>query len=167
MTKEKTKKDIYIGIFFLALSLLYFIGTFFIQSYNPFGGKELSSKTIPQLLSVVLFILSLSVLIPALISIKKENVEVKHTQQKHNKETIIKLCIAFILLVVYIFLFARLGFVLSSILYLSCIICMLIPKRNKKNIAFTICFSVFVSCAIYVVFSKCLGLILPSGIIPF
>jgi putative tricarboxylic transport membrane protein len=169
MIEKNIKRDIGIGLFFLLFALCYFIGTFSIESYNPFGDNSLSSKAIPQLLAAIMGILGLFVLIPAVTKAcnKKNKGNNNDGTSSTDKLTIIKIFTAVILLVLYISLFDKFGFILSSLLYLFFMIVMLLPDKKTKYIVFTLVFSTGVSVLIYMIFNKCLGLILPSGVLGF
>jgi putative tricarboxylic transport membrane protein len=169
MIEKNIKRDIVIGSFFLLFALCYFTGTFSIESYNPFSDNSLSSKAIPQLLAAVMGLLSLFVLVPAVEKAcnKKNKGNNKAEASSIDKLTIIKIFAAVVLLVLYISLFDKLGFILSSLLYLFFMIVMLLPDKKTKYIVFTLVFSTGVSVLIYMIFNKCLGLILPSGVLGF
>jgi hypothetical protein len=66
----------------------------------------------------------------------------------------------------YIFLFARLGFILSTALFLLAEISLLIPAEKRKRWAgFIICFSAGLPVLLYLLFTKALSMFLPRGLL--
>ncbi len=165
LMEQKIKKDIGIGLFFFLLATAYFVGTFSIESYNPFGDAGLSSKIVPQMLAVIMAILSFAVVIQAVLKMKKRSaVNVSDTSVRINRKILGKFIFAIALLTVYIFLFDKLGFIISTVLYLSAMIFLLLPHKNAKTGIFAVLFSLAVSFLVYTIFNNLLGLILPRGI---
>ncbi|QNL97792.1 tripartite tricarboxylate transporter TctB family protein [Treponema sp. Marseille-Q4132] len=167
--EQKIKKDLGIGLFFFLLAIAYFAGTFSIESYNPFGDAGLSSKIVPQILAVIMAVLGLSTVIQSAFKLKKRNAdknfaEASGTSVRINRNVFGKFVFAIALLTVYIFLFDKLGFIISTVLYLSAMIFLLLPRKNAKTGIFTVLFSLAVSFLVYTVFNNLLGLILPRGI---
>ena len=165
LMEQKIKKDLGIGLFFFLLATAYFAGTFSIESYNPFGDAGLSSKIVPQILAVIMAILSFSVVIQAVLKLKKLSTgNVSDTSVRINRNVFGKFVFAIVLLTVYILLFDKLGFIVSTVFYLSAMIFLLVPRKNAKTGIFTVLFSVAVSFLVYTVFNNLLGLILPRGV---
>jgi putative tricarboxylic transport membrane protein len=169
MAKKETR-ELYTNIFFLVLSVAYFIGTLSIDSFSPFGNRGLDSQSIPQVLALLLFGFSIMKIVLGVRKINKERSlgnkddSVSRVHIKINKKLI--LCIA--LLAVYALLFDPLGFIISSCLYLFSMIFMLSAKEKRtKMLLFLIPFSIIVPVLIYVLFSSVLGVILPRGILGF
>ena len=169
LMEQKIKKDIGIGLFFFLLATAYFAGTFPIESYNPFGDAGLSSKIVPQILAVIMAALGLSTVIQSVFKLKKRNAdknfaEASGTSVHINRKILGKFIFAIALLTVYIFLFDKLGFIISTVLYLSAMIFLLLPRKNTKTGIFAVLFSLAVSFLVYTIFNNLLGLILPRGI---
>lgn len=169
LMEQKIKKDLGIGLFFFLLAIAYFAGTFSIESYNPFGDAGLSSKIVPQILAVIMAVLGLSTVIQSAFKLKKRNAdknfaEASGTSVRINRNVFGKFVFAIALLTVYIFLFDKLGFIISTILYLSAMIFLLLPRKNAKTGIFTVLFSLAVSFLVYTIFNNLLGLILPRGV---
>ena len=166
--EQKIKKDIGIGLFFFLLAIAYFVGTLSIESYNPFGDAGLSSKIVPQILAYMMAALSFIVVVQSVLKLIKRNAdknfaEASGTSVRINRKILGKFIFAIALLTVYIFLFDKLGFIISTVFYLSAMIFLLLPHKNVKNAVFTILFSIAVSFLVYTVFNNVLGLILPRG----
>lgn len=171
MTKE-TKRDIGVGLFFLIFSVAYFCASLNINSYNPFHEGGLDSKSMPQALSGLMFVLSLLKLIPAIIKSTKQKGNTENASEKTKDDVrymTIKFAICVLFLAIYIFCFARIGFIISSILFLFAMIFFLTDaSERKKNLVFTIVFSILVPFVVYVIFTKTpLMIMLPRGIFGF
>ncbi|QTQ14966.1 tripartite tricarboxylate transporter TctB family protein [Treponema parvum] len=160
---NKTKSGLGVGLFFFILAVFYFIGSVSIESYNPFGKTGLSSRAVPQTFAILMAVLSLTIIVDSILKAKKEKGS-SAEKAKVNRKTTGKLLLAIFLLLVYIFLFNRLGFIISTILYLFAMIYLLLPNKTSRNIVLTALFSIAVSFLIYTIFNKALGLILPAGI---
>jgi hypothetical protein len=66
----------------------------------------------------------------------------------------------------YIFFFTRLGFILSSVLFLLAEISLLIPAEKRKRWAvFIVCFSAGLPVLLYLLFTKPLSMFLPRGLL--
>ena len=167
--EQKIKKDIGIGLFFFLLAIAYFVGTLSIESYNPFGDAGLSSKIVPQILAVIMAALGLTTVVQSVFKLKKRNADKKIAEASGtsvyiNRKILGKFIFAIALLIVYIFLFDKLGFIISTVFYLSAMIFLLLPHKNTKTGVFTVLFSLAVSFLVYTIFNNLLGLILPRGI---
>lgn len=65
---------------------------------------------------------------------------------------------------IYVALFAPLGFVISSILYLTAEMCILAPKEARRPVFFFL-ISIVAVIAIYFIFHNGLSLMLPNGVL--
>ena len=163
--EQKIKKDIGIGLFFFLLATAYFVGTFSIESYNPFGGAGLSSKIVPQILAYMMAALSFIVVVQSVLKlIKRDDDKAPAEAVRINRKLLGKFIFAIVLLIVYIVLFDKLGFIISTVLYLSAMIFLLLPHKNAKTGIFAVLFSLAVSFLVYTIFHNLLGLLLPRGI---
>jgi putative tricarboxylic transport membrane protein len=163
------KRELGIGIFFLALSCLYLAGSFSISTFNPFGNRGLTSRSIPQLIGGIMAILSFFQIIGSALRTKnhteKAPVEEVKERFKFNKYTR-RLLISLLSICAYIFFYRHLGFILSSVLFLLAEMFLLTPGENRKRwAAFIICFSIILPIGIYFLFTKLLSLFLPRGLI--
>jgi hypothetical protein len=76
------------------------------------------------------------------------------------------LVVSLALLGAYIFLFQKIGFILSTILYLMFSVTLLTPAAKRRRLMpFIVLFSSGVPFLIYFIFTKYLSLILPRGIL--
>jgi putative tricarboxylic transport membrane protein len=163
------KREIGVGIFFLILAGLYLAGSLSISSFDPFGNSTLTSKAIPQLIGGLMAVLSI-------VHIAENALKLKRARTTPGTETasgsrfkfsrsgwLMLLSVLFIC--AYIFLFTRLGFILSTILFLLAEIFLLIPAEKRKRWSvFIICFSIGLSILLYLLFTK-LSMFLPRGLL--
>ena len=166
------KREIGVGIFFLLLSIVYFLGSLSISAFDPFAKGGLDSRSIPQMLSVLVAGLSIIHILGNVLKLQKAKQEAGGDIQAAAK-TIFKfnrslrlMVITVLLICAYIFFFTRLGFILSSIFFLLAEIFLLIPAEKRKNwTVFTVCFSVGMPVLIYFLFTKLLSMFLPRGLL--
>lgn len=158
--EKKQKKRLGTGIFFLVLSIAYLLGTMSIHSFSPFGERGLDSKSVPQVLAFFMIVLSFIQIAGTFFGVTEKSDETKEKKQ------VVPLFLSILFFILYIYLFDNLGFVISSVLYLFSMIFLLAPAgRRKSSILFFIVFSIIVPLLVYFLFSKCLSLILPKGIL--
>jgi putative tricarboxylic transport membrane protein len=177
----KITKDLGTGIGLLALSLLYITGTFSISTYNPFGNRGMTSKSIPQLLGGIAVLLSILQIAEAVIKGKKAADEKPVPEQTAENsgasggftigsiridKSVGRLFLSLLFICAYIFFFNRLGFILSSVLFLLFETFFLTPaEKRKKWAVFICCLSAGLPVLIYLLFTKSLSLFLPRGLL--
>jgi putative tricarboxylic transport membrane protein len=161
------KQEIGVGIFFFILAALYLAGSFSISSFDPFGNSTLTSKAIPQLIGGLMAVLSLIHIAGNVLKLKREQTAqgtetASDTRFKFGRSDRLML-LSVLFICVYLFLFTRLGFILSTILFLLAEIFLLIPVEKRKRWAiFIVCFSIGLSILLYLLFTK-LSMFLPRG----
>lgn len=176
--KERSKRNIGIGVFFLAVSLLYLVGASSIQMFSPFGNAGLDSRSIPQMIGILGCALSVLQIVLSWHGMKRCAPEgIRPSERDHDLRAgsgkdkggnghKFTLFFSLILLGAYIAVFQDLGFILSSLLYLVLSITLLTPKGKRiKSFPFIMVFSVVVSLSLYYVFTQYLTLLLPRGIL--
>lgn len=171
-------KNTKVGIFFIVLSLIYMLGTSKIVSFTPFGNRGLDSKSIPQMLGILMLVLaSLQIAVTVQQNkreiaapskktfVEEEEVEKRAAQSIINRiNPTVAGCIALLLL--YVAVYARLGFILSTLGYLIFSIALLTPaEKRKKMMLFIVPFAILFTVAIYALFTRYLTLFLPSGVL--
>jgi hypothetical protein len=169
------KQEIGTGLFFLALAALYLAGSFSISSFDPFGNSPMSSKAIPQLIGGLMAVLSVIHIVGNACQLKKgpqtddETVQGTGAAGKRRfglgrSGRLMLFSVLFIC--VYIFFFTRLGFILSTALFLLAEIFLLIPAEKRKSWAvFIVCFSAVLPVLLYLLFTKPLSMFLPVGLL--
>lgn len=172
------RKEIGVGIFFLCLAVLYFICTFSISTFDPFAssriGFQLDSRSVPQVLALMLGSLGIIYIIGNFLKLQKVNSpEGDNAGPKPKKTFAFKfdrtqrlMVLTVALISAYIFFFNTLGFILSSVLYLLAQMFLLIPPEKRKKWAiFTVCFSAGMPVVIYLIFTKAISMYLPRGLL--
>ena len=164
------KQEIGVGIFFLVFSAIYFGLSFQIQYFDPFGNSPITSRNMPQVLGLTIFVLSFIHIISSVFKLQKEK-EVR--SESSIKDNVIKtffsrrfrlMVITILLICAYLFFYNRLGFVLSSILYLLAQFFILTPKEKRKKWAILIvCLSAAIPAILFTLFTKVLSIWLPFG----
>lgn len=182
---KNAKKELWIGIVFLALSVAYFLGSFAISSYSGYGNQVVDSKFMPQLLGVMMAVLSAIQILTALKAEKKGRMDdggegaqtaaatastPEEAKESFDEDAYVKgssmksfLVIA-ALLVLYVAAFKPLGFILSSAAFLFCTMLFLTPKE-KRSWLWIIGISVVIPVAVYFLFVSGFKLKLPAGIL--
>jgi len=177
------KKEIGVGLFFLILSGVYIGLSFSIISFDPFGNSYITSKAMPQLLGGLVLAISVIHIIITYLKMIREKAAQKQSSDKDpcsridsEKKSSAKkirfdrasrlMLITILLTAAYIFCFTRLGFVLSSVLFLLLEIFMLVaPEKRRSWAIFIVCFSVGIPVGLYMLFTKALSMFLPRGLI--
>ncbi len=153
--EEPVSLSILPSLLFLALGIIYTTATALLPDASV--GRPFEPKIFPLMLGVLLIILSLSLLIKELISLreKKSSGDAEPFYREPGFKKILLTC-GFS--VMYALLFDRLGYVLSTILFLELELMLFNSLKNWKiNTIVSVVFSLF----IYIVFSKVLGVYLP------
>jgi putative tricarboxylic transport membrane protein len=122
-------------------------------------GNPLAPKIFPIGVGVLMILLGV---VLSLKEIKKSGFKGKKSSQKHNNENIKLIIYISLTCILYGLIFNKLGYVISTIVFLEIILLLFNGKENwKTNTIISVCFSLF----IYIVFSKFLGVTLP--VMPF
>jgi len=171
-------KNTGVGIFFILLALAYLSGTSKIVSFTPFGCRGMDSRSIPQMLGVLM--LALAVLQVALTAQKNKREAAAGALKPEERRDIccgaarrgekwktgLMVSYTIALLIAYALMYQKLGFVLSTLLYLLSSTIILTPaEKRKKMTAFIVPFTVVFTALIYILFTKYLTLMLPAGIL--
>lgn len=150
MVKRKFSSTFWEGIVLFAVSILGIVMSFI--SHKDFNVEwKLSPYLFPLIISIFLFILSISILASSL----KEN----EKRKEKEKGDIKSLLIFGLICVLYLLVLNFLGFVLSSILLLISLM-ILLGERRWWFIALV---SIISTVVIYLLFAKYLSVMLPKG----
>lgn len=183
---KNAKRDMWTGILFLALSLLYFAGSFSIATYSGYGNQTLDSKFMPRLLGILMALLSLIEIAVSWMKLKKHSgapedpapgeagaataSSVEDARKNFDEDAYVKgsslkdILVVAALLLFYAATYKALGFILSSTVFLFCSIFFLTPKE-KRSWFWLIILSVGVPFAVYFLFVSGFKMMLPSGIL--
>lgn len=185
------KKQIGACLVFIAFAIFYLVASTQIEVVNRFGVTVVSSVTIPRILGTVLLILStLSLLKSAFFNkntsskyVPKVSNEVavtdedgqldiaKSLEEAENAEAAadvdyLSIILTLASLLLFTVLLSKLGFLISATVYMISQVTILTKKGQRiKKIPATIIFSVVFSILVYFLFTKGLGLMLPTGIL--
>lgn len=154
MTEKK--KNIICSIFFFLLGAFLFYQSLPIK---PLVGKDLGSGYVPKIVAITIMIISL---IEATISFKKKNEKGTEEASSDRCGGMLTICC----ICSYVALFGKLGFIISTAVYLFIQMIILSTKTNKKMLLFGI-ISIISTLVIYIVFNNIIGMQLPGGILDF
>ncbi|SDH40314.1 putative tricarboxylic transport membrane protein [Alteribacillus persepolensis] len=144
-----------ISLILIALSIFYLYLSFQLPSFT---NTVIDASTMPKALGVGLIILSL-------ILFFSPDKETKEDKEKRiiPKEDLRKIIGVVFMILAYIFLLERLGFLLVSFLFIF--FCSLFLGYTKHGVNLIV--SILFPLVLYSAFTMLLGISLPSGIIPF
>lgn len=159
----ENKKDFYSSLFFLILGVVYFFASFEIKKITS---TTVDGAFIPQLLSVIMVVISLFLTISSYVKLKrdpeKNSVSVMNELKSHiGKKTVWTLVVLF----AYVILLGQVGFVVTTIVYLITQILILEGAVNKKTMFRSVLVSLIATISVYYIFEKALQVLLPHGIL--
>jgi amino acid transporter len=191
---ERRRKEIYSGLFFIALAIVYFAGTYTIKLFSAFEVTVLTSASIPRVLAAMLFILGVIQVVTNVqaakgdktgqsiekqtesnpserqnkeLDVSKELAEAEKNEensQYHYKDIVLTV----LFLVVYLVIMSEIGFIAATFFYLVAQIVLMTKKVDrKKKLPRILILSAVVAAVIYYLFSGVFGLILPTGLLEF
>lgn len=166
--------DLASGIFALALAVVLFITT--LSHTVTFSNSSIGPVTIPRAISIVIFVLGLILIVKWAAGRKKVHkapasagAEEKSRPQKSAEERKLELFRritapgTFLLITVYLLLMKKIGFTLSSCLYITLQISLLSADVSPKRILKAFIIGVVSSVVIYMLFAKVFQLYLPTA----
>lgn len=159
---ENKLVDLFSALFLIVLSVVLYTSTF---SFKQISASKIGSDFLPQVVAIVLFILSFILFVSALNKWNKERkkrAEVTGEQKEKLDYTLVLISLG--LIAVYLFLIPTLGFLLSTIVYLFIQIYLISTPEKRSPIKFAIV-SIVVSVSVYWVFKNVFFLMLPAGIL--
>jgi len=185
-----SKRELGVGIFFLVLSVTYMIGTTTISTFTPFGNRGLDSRSVPLLIGFLASVLASIQIITIVVKEQRRRMSAseqpavepeevcdpdeiacveppKNTVlQRIDKVVPMKLILSMLFLMIYVAVYQKVGFILSSIFFLMAESFLLVKNEERRKWRiFIILFSIGASIVIYFVFTKYLSLFLPRGIL--
>lgn len=158
------KKEAIAGLVMVLLFFAFFIFSFSITEKTVTG--VVSSRTVPQFVSILGIIVSLYLTITKWLGYKK-NREVAKDEEKVAAEPRLwkRIIISTILLTGYISLINVFGYILTSIIYLFLQITTIYEKRDKKSIIIIAIISIAIPLILYIPFRYVFNLMIPTGTI--
>ena len=168
----KKYRDIILGGVMLAFSGFYLAVASNIKTRPKLTPSYASAKIVPILLGVLLAVLSVICIIEGILKLKKYGTTIvsKEAKQAHDKEAALDsfaVIATFALMLLYAIGLSRLGFCLSTMLYLFLQISLLAPKakHSKKSFLIYAIVAVVFTMAIFFIFRFGLSMLLPRGVI--
>jgi len=165
----KNYKDIVSGIIIIASSVFYLICASTIHIFSGSGTTAINSRTIPTLWGCCLLVLGIAMIIRYFIHRNQILPEEDSIKVSSNQSTIQSwriqqaVPLSVILLLGYVLLMKRIGFTLTTLIYLFCQSILLSPK-GKIRYGISAALSIVFSIGIYEIFVRFLNVPLPAGI---
>lgn len=151
------RRNRYIGFFLFLFSLIYLYLSIQLPAYDL---VPVDSDVVPIVLGIVLMILSI-------VLFFSKGTEEDEAKQKNvipeNKKDLYMLLIVAGLILIYIWLLERAGFVITSFLFIFVTTYVLGYRRHVVNLIV----SLAIPLVFYFVFSSLLEISLPKGLLPF
>ncbi|SFM00539.1 tripartite tricarboxylate transporter TctB family protein [Salibacterium qingdaonense] len=143
------------SLFLIALAVFYLILAYRLESFTA---GPIGADTMPKILGWLLILLSV-----ILFFFKDQETEEEKQSRRIAKNDLIKMAGVLLLTFCYIFLLERVGFIVTSFLFIWLCSWFLGYQKHVKNIVTAVLFPV----VLYSLFTFMLGIALPSGILPF
>ncbi|MCI8660409.1 MAG: tripartite tricarboxylate transporter TctB family protein [Lachnospiraceae bacterium] len=154
---DKKYKDVIVGSVLAALSVIYLMLSFQIKLTNI--DRIVGSRMFPQICGTIILVLSICLIIGGLQKAKKTESEKGREKRNYTRTVLVLGSYA-----LYIFLMDKIGFTISSVIYLfSQMVVMGKWPASKKSMILYLVISASVSAAIYVTFNNVFMLILPKA----
>ena len=170
----KRYKDLYTGLVVFFVSLFYLINTNSIRIFSGAGATAVNARTIPIIEGLLLMLLSIIMLIR--FGFKERNTRRTGEVRKESSTGTVAVSSSFrvrmavpftlLLLLLYVLAIGRLGFVITSMVYLFFQIIILSPEGKPRYVINTI-ISIACPVIVYLIFVYLLNVPLPSGSLPF
>lgn len=151
------KREKISAVVLFVFSIIYLILTIRLPKYEL---VPVDADVVPLVLGTILLILSILLFF---IPTSEQDEEKQRPIIPEKKEDFLMIIIVAVLIFLYIFLLERLGFVLTSVMFLFVTTLVLGYKKHLSNVIV----SIAVPTAFYFVFDVLLDISLPSGILPF
>ena len=153
-------RDLILGCFTAALSVAYLILTRQIKTRPKMVPSYANAQIIPTLLGIVLLILSVLLILQGIRKLRQPDADGQ--AETMNKSGLVSVTLTFVVMLVYLVLLPRLGFILSTVLYLFAQFTVLAPKENRNYPLFAVIAVVFTAIT-FVAFRIGLSQLLPRG----
>lgn len=143
-----------------AFGFVYFIMSFSVRQY---GDAVLDSRSLPLALGALLLVFGLIRFYTSIKSLVKVNFDnpVKESDEAGSR---IHVILTLVLMLAYALTMKRLGFLISTTVYMFLQSMILFPKK-KMNFIIAIAVSLIFSISVYLVFVRVFSLVLPQGIL--
>lgn len=159
--------ELALGIAMMALSAFYL---YFTTTIRVRGNHPINSRTVPYILGGMVLVLAVAQIVSGIKHIIAANDEARQLNLKivglsiKERQSVLPIILTFVFIIGYAIAFDPIGFVISSIGCMFCMMMLLTPKSVKKPIMFFI-ISVVVALVVYIAFRRGLNLSLPRGLL--
>jgi putative tricarboxylic transport membrane protein len=154
--------DLISGGFLLILAIALFFGSFGVQRLTI---SRIGSGFVPQVVAVILAVVSIGVIRNGVIALKFHLNERKDKKEENKEQANMKgFALTLVLLLAYLFTLTTVGFLITTTVYLFAQMLILATKEQRK-IPLLIGISVVTSVTVYFIFLKVFQLVLPAGIL--
>ena len=160
----KRIKDLIFGGAALILSVFYLSASVQVKTRPKLTPGYASARIIPILLGTLLAVLSVICLVQGVRKLKTKPEAGEAPQAQPQKGDLTAVVLTFAVIIAYIAVLSKLGFCLSTALYLFVQMLVLAPK-DKRNYALFAAVSVLFTAVIFVAFRIGLQQLLPRGVI--
>lgn len=163
MSRSK-KITLFSSIFFLIFGVIIFIAGKTLPVKDVPG--QVGPEVFPQVIGVVIAILSFALILMALSEIKQD--QALGIQEEIKKDSLFDLksvLLTMALLVIYVFLIPSLGFVIAGILYLFLQMIVMSNKPTPKQFVLYAVISIILPFVVYSIFVNVFNLMLPAGLL--
>lgn len=165
-------RDVFSSVFVIALAI--FIA-YFSKDIRVLKYTSVSANFFPRIIALILGLLGTIQLVISILEVKKsglnsmeDNTDVKEDTSSGSKIGRIISCnadwVSVILIMAYVFLLGKLGFIISSVVYLFLQMIVLSNSEKRKYLSLVLV-AVIAPVIIYLIFTKVFGLMLPAGIL--
>ena len=149
----------------MLVAVILFIATFSIKSLL---GMNPGPEFMPRLASILLFLVAAGIAVDGLREAKTKVIEeVSEEEAAYRKAGNRKVLYSAILIGFYVFSMNTLGFVISTLIYEFLQMIVLTPVGKKKNYALFAVITIISTLFFYIVFTRFLYLMLPSGLLRY
>jgi putative tricarboxylic transport membrane protein len=149
----------------MLVAVILFIATFSIKSLL---GMNPGPEFMPRVASILLFLVAFGIFWEGLASAKHYvPEEVSDEEKAYRKAGNLKVVYSAVLIGFYVFSMDTLGFVISTLIYEFCQMIVLTPVNKKKNYLLFAIITIVSTLFFYIVFTRFLYLMLPSGLLRY
>lgn len=151
------KKDIWIGVIFILISIFLFRETF---TFYISPEKVAEPALWPRIILGLIILLSLGLIYSGIKS------EPEKKKEKLDRFGDTRVGLAILVTLIFLGIFKPIGFAISVILYFLAITYVLEPKKDIKTFAIRLIQAIVLTVVIHFVFGVALSVRLPHGILP-
>ena len=155
------RRNIVSGLIFIVVSVLYFRGTF---SFIEISRHSEGSKFLPRIYATLLFVTVLTLVVKSLLAYGREKRKEAETEAKEAAPApnYARVAVTLVLIAVYAYLFSKIGFISSTVLYLAVHMIVLAGGRRER-VPRILVVSVLTALGLYFLFGRVFLIPFPYG----